>query len=229
MHTNPLAGRSPARLLRRAGALVAGAALAALLLPAPAMAQLGGALRPERVIRDLGREALSQNRRSAAPTAAPGRQRSLMQIANGQMREFPYVGLPPEYHNRGRSEDKKDLARFPFFDGRQSHWVEGRFYGTPFTPIPGKSMSGYEVERYFADMVADMGGQKIWTGKIPAREIHYWGDEIARGWHGRGDIYNRPVTIYRIPHAGGDLWIQLVTNSAQGWYLVGQGREVTRD
>lgn len=204
-----------------------GLALAALAPASMASAQFGGMLNPERIIRDLGREALNPRARDAGATA--DRRRSLIQIENGRMSEFPYVGLPPEYHNRQRREDKKDLARFPFFDGKQSHWIEGRYYGTAFTPIPGKSMSMYEVEKYFTDMVASMGGQKIWHGKVPAREIYYWGDEVTRGWNGKGDIYNRPVTIYRIPHAGGDLWIQLVTNSAQGWYLVGQGQEVTRN
>lgn len=207
----------------------------------------GRSLNPGNIVRDLGREATNsqqsrqtqdrlaqdrgaQDRRAQGRQAVPAQSGNhrLIQIANGPMQQFPFIGMPYEYTNRGRGEDKKDLARFPFFDGQKSIWIEGRFYGTPFVPIPGKSMSSHEVNKYFETLVTDMGGRKIWTGKVPPREIHYWGDEIRSGWRGRGDIYNRPVTIFHIPRTDGDLWIQLVTNSAQGWYLVGQGYETER-
>lgn len=137
---------------------------------------------------------------------------------------FPYIAIPPGYTNRSRREDLKTLARFPFWVRDHSQWLEGQFLGTSFTPEPGRSMSMYEVRQYFSSMVRQLGGTQVSEGKIAANEIYHWGREITQGFiAGLGDIYNSPATTYRVPRGNSEIWVHLVVNSAQGWYIVGEG------
>lgn len=137
--------------------------------------------------------------------------------------DFPYITLPAGYSAEGMGKVSKDFARFPFWVKGQPHWVEGRFFGAEFTPTEGKEMSEFEVKKNFETLVQQMGGQKVSEEKIPSETVEGWGEEITRGFNGGlGDVYNRPATTYVIHRNDGNIWIHLVTNSAEGWYLVGQ-------
>lgn len=136
---------------------------------------------------------------------------------------FPYITLPAGYTTEGRTQVSKDFARFPFWIKGQPHWVEGKFYGAEFVPAEGKEMSEFEVKKNFEALIGQIGGQKVSEEKIPSETVEGWGDEIAQGFNGAlGDVYNEPATTYVIHRNDGNIWVHLVTNSAQGWYLVGQ-------
>lgn len=137
--------------------------------------------------------------------------------------DFPYIGLPTGYTSEGRDDLNKDFARFPFWVKGQPHWIEGKFYGAEFVPVDGKDMSEFEVKKNFETLIGQMGGQKVSEEKIPYDTVKAWGDEITMGFlAGLGDVYNEPATTYVIHRDEGDIWVHLVTNTAQGWYLVGQ-------
>jgi len=137
--------------------------------------------------------------------------------------EFPYIGLPQGYSSERRSSWTKEFDRFPFWVKGQPVWVEGRFYGADFAPVDGKTMSEYEVKKNFDGLVAQLGGVKVSEEKIPDEVVDGWGDDIAQGFNGGlGDVWNEPATTYVIHRTDGNIWVHLVTNTAQGWYIVGR-------
>jgi len=136
---------------------------------------------------------------------------------------FPYIQLPRGYEADKRSVIAKDFARFPFWVDGEVVWVEGRFEGNELRPADGKAMSEYEVQRNFEAIVKQMGGVKLSEGRIPRETLDSWGSEITQGFNGAiGDVWSEPVHTYVVRRDEGNIWIHLVTNSAQGWYLIGQ-------
>lgn len=157
---------------------------------------------------------------AAAPATFDISRVPLSEVALGQ---FPYIQMPQGYHADSRSVIAKDFARFPFWVDGQAVWVEGRFHGNELRPDEGKSMSEYEVIRNFDALVKQMGGVKLSEGRIPQEAIDSWGDEITQGFNGAiGDIWSEPAHTWVVRRDGGNIWVHLVTNTAQGWYLVGQ-------
>lgn len=151
-------------------------------------------------------------------------------VSNAALGAFPYFSLPDGYTNERRGKFTKDFARFPFWVEGKPVWVEGKFYGTSFTPVRGKEMSQFEVKKNFESVISQLGGVQLSEEKIPSDTIRSWGDEITSGFlDGLGDVYNAPATTYVIRRDDGNIWVHLVTNSAQGWYIVGreQGFEQT--
>lgn len=143
-------------------------------------------------------------------------------LSDAPVGDFPFFALPQGYSNERRSTTSKDFARFPFWVDGQAVWVEGRFYGTPVVPVEGKTMSEYEVKKNFEAMVTQLGGSKVSEDKIPREAIDSWGDEITQGFNaGLGDVWNVPAATYVVRRADGNIWLHLVTNSSQAWYVVG--------
>lgn len=137
--------------------------------------------------------------------------------------EFPYIQPPRGYRADSRGVLAKDFARFPFWVKGQAVWVEGRFHGNELRPGEGKSMSEYEVRRNFDAVVQQMGGVKLSEERIPREAIESWGEEITQGFSGAlGDVWGEPTHTWVVRRDDGNIWIHLVTNSAQGWYLIGQ-------
>ncbi|MBP3983899.1 OmpA family protein [Pseudoxanthomonas helianthi] len=148
---------------------------------------------------------------------------SSIPVSTVALGDFPYLALPTGYTSEGRNHVSKDFARFPFWIKGEPRWVEGKFYGAEFVPAEGREMSEFEVKKNFEALITQMGGQKISEEKIPNETVEGWGDEIAQGFNGAlGDVYNEPATTYVVRRNDGNIWVHLVTNSAQGWYLVGQ-------
>ncbi len=144
-------------------------------------------------------------------------------ISNVPLGEFPYFSLPEGYTNERRGSFTKDFARFPFWVKGAPVWVEGKFYGSGFVPVKDKEMSEFEVAKNFESVIAQLGGVKLSEEKIPSDIVRGWGDEITSGFlDGLGDVYNAPATTYVIRRADGNVWVHLVTNNAQGWYIVGR-------
>lgn len=158
-----------------------------------------------------------------AGTSTDGFDITRLPVSNAPLGDFPYIGLPRGYSAAGRSSFDKDFARFPFWVKGEPVWVEGRFYGADFSPMGDKSMSEYEVKKNFDGLVAQLGGIKVSEEKIPSAVVDGWGQEITQGFNGGlGDVWSSPTTTYLIRRADGNVWVHLVTNTAQGWYIVGR-------
>lgn len=137
--------------------------------------------------------------------------------------EFPYLALPAGYSNERRGSGTKDFARFPFWVDGQARWVEGRFYFANFSTIEGKQFSQYEVSRNIEAVIEQLGGVKVSEGNIPSDTVKSWGEEITMGFNdGLGDVYNAPATTYLVRRSDGNIWVHLVTDTAQGWMVVGK-------
>ena len=158
-----------------------------------------------------------------AAAAAEGFDITQVPLSEVALGEFPYVNLPEGYTSERRRTFDKAFARFPFWVKGQPVWVEGRFYGAAFVPVDGKSMSEYEVKKNFEGLVTQLGGVKLSEEEIPNDTIDAWGKEITQGFNGGlGDVWSEPTATYLVRRNDGNLWIHLVTNTSQGWYVVGR-------
>lgn len=144
-------------------------------------------------------------------------------VSDAPLGDFPYFSLPDGYTSERRDSFTKDFARFPFWVQGAPVWVEGKFFGASFVPVKGKEMSEFEVKKNFESVITQLGGVKLSEEKIPYDTVKGWGEEITMGFlAGLGDVYNVPATTFVLRRDGGNVWVHLVTNSAQGWYIVGQ-------
>lgn len=166
---------------------------------------------------------------AAAPDAKAGKfDVASVPLSTVPLGDFPYISLPAGYSAEGRTDKTLDFARFPFWVKDHSQWVEGRFHLFEFDADEEKAYSQLEVRRNIEALVKQMGGVEVSTGKVPGVEVEAWGDEITSGFNGGlGDVYNEPVTTYLVRRDGGNIWIHLVTNTAQGWMVVGQEKGFT--
>ena len=131
---------------------------------------------------------------------------------------FPYITLPAGFSSQGFGKINKASARFPFWANNMEFWVDGRFYGTTFKTLPDAE---YSLEGEFAERVRRLGGAEVGNGKIPPSVTKSWPDSITVGFvDGLGDVYNNPVKTWLIRHVSGNIWIQLVSNSAGGSYII---------
>lgn len=171
---------------------------------------------------ETGAEATPANGAQGADETA-GFDIASIPVSDAPLGDFPYFGLPDGYTNERRDSFTKDFARFPFWVKGAPVWVEGKFYGSAFVPVRGKEMSEFEIKKNFESMITQLGGVKLSEEKIPYDTVKSWGDEITMGFlAGLGDVYNVPATTFVVRRDSGNIWVHLVTNSAQGWYIVGQ-------
>lgn len=177
--------------------------LAALLLAAPALAAPLDT---------------SKFRSSFNPDTAP---RSTQPIG-----EFPFIQLPPGY--QARKSKMMDFARFPFWVGDGAIWVEGKFYQVNFVPASGKEFSDQDVRKDIERKIHQLGGKKVWQGKIPSPFEDGLSDEIDLGFIvGRGDTTNYSFSTYLIRRTEGNIWLHFGTDysegttTRQGWMTVG--------
>ena len=86
---------------------------------------------------------------------------STIPVSTAALGAFPYIALPEGYSNERYGETKKEFARFPFWVNDKVHWVEGQFYGTIFSAVPGKDYSQFEVEKNFEALMKQMGAVQV--------------------------------------------------------------------
>jgi OOP family OmpA-OmpF porin len=166
----------------------------------------------------------------AAPQAEPpaiapaqGFNMESLPVSTVALGAFPYLSLPTGVTNQGYGKTDKAFARFPFQVDGKSHWVEGRFHGETFYAEEGAEFSEFAFVKNFEGLIEQMGGRKVYEGKVPRDEIDAWGDEITQGFiDGLGDVYTDPVKTYVVRRNDGNIWIHLVTDNMHGGYVIGQ-------
>ena len=148
---------------------------------------------------------------------------STIPVSTAALGAFPYIALPEGYSNERYGETKKEFARFPFWVNDKVHWVEGQFYGTIFSAVPGKDYSQFEVEKNFEALMKQMGAVQVGNSKIPSAVTDTWTDEIKQGFiDGLGDVYSEPVKTWVIRRDDGNIWVHMTSNTASGAYIVGK-------
>lgn len=161
-----------------------------------------------------------------APTVAAATQGFDLEsipVSTATLGAFPYIGLPAGVTNQGYGKTDKAFARFPFQVDGKTRWVEGRFHGENFYAEEGTEFSEFAFVKNFEGLIEQMGGRKVYEGKVPREEIDAWGDEITQGFiDGLGDVYNDPVKTYVVRRNDGNIWVHLVTDNVHGSYVIGQ-------
>jgi len=135
--------------------------------------------------------------------------------------EFPHLSLPAEYKQRNRP-NSRDFDMFPFWNGSRFEEVEGKTYAIAF----GKAGDGYsmhEVRRNLAAMMAEVGGTRVFAGRIP-KDASDARDETVRqnystaagfSWHD----YEAEVWRANLPD-GREIWVHAKLDyMSAGWVV----------
>lgn len=137
---------------------------------------------------------------------------------------FPYLSLPKDYEDRN-APVKRDFDRFPFWDGRQFQWVEGRLLAQDFDvawPVRSKTdrrYSLYDTRRNLENWMAQNAGVKVFEGKVPVAQLSERDAKAYGQTIGYDD--NEPMLIYRGQHGGNEVWVQLRQGYLSGrWVIV---------
>ncbi len=170
---------------------------------------------------------------SATAASAPASAFNLdsLPISTVPLGKFPYISLPENYKSLGLDKDSvQNFARFPFWVGDKEHWVEGKIYSTPFSYYEGKEMklehySSLEVQKNLESVVTQLGGTKVFEGKIPASAIDSWMEGVRANVKGIIDItYDKasPIFTYVVRRNDGNIWISYIAKSTSGYLVIAQ-------
>lgn len=130
--------------------------------------------------------------------------------------QFPYFSLPENYKSHGSGKDAvREYARFPFFVGDRIELVEGKMYSTGFAYYVGtekmaKKFSPFEVEKNLDSVVAQLGGTKVWGGKVPDSVRGIWKETFEKVFsdaYAYGAGFDEPVFTYVIRRNDGNIWV----------------------
>ena len=136
---------------------------------------------------------------------------------------FPYLSLPKDYDNRN-APVKRDFDRFPFWDGQQFQWVEGRLLAQDFDvawPVrskTGRKYSLYDTRRNLENWMAHNAGVKVFEGKVPVDQLP---ERDAKAYEDViGSDKSERMLIYRGQHAGNTVWMQLRQGCLSGQWVI---------
>ncbi len=135
--------------------------------------------------------------------------------------QFPYFSLPANYKSYGQGKDSvREYARFPFFVGDRIQMVEGKMYSTQFAYYVGterveQNFSPFEVEKNLDSVVAQLGGTKVFGGKIPEDVKGLWKEAFEKNFSNTyefGAGFGEPVFTYVIRRNDGNIWVYYTTS-----------------
>lgn len=141
-------------------------------------------------------------------------------VSEATLGEFPYLGLPQGYAARGTPVTAK-LEKVPFWTGDRIEWAQGRVYSTAIEAGAG-AFSSVELAANIESLVAQAGGQRIFSGTLPAEPAKVIADSPAavKFVDGIGDIWNAPAQTYVIRRADSVIWIGLCANDSSAGLIV---------
>lgn len=130
-------------------------------------------------------------------------------ISAQQTEKFPYLGLPKGYMTQG--DIHANAERYPFWDGQQWQWVEGKLYSAGIRPQNDNKTASYlEIKHNLAALVKQMGGKELTHSAIPqAMFEHIPQDMMVKFNDSLGAARSKPVTTYIIDKADKKIWVQL--------------------
>ncbi|WP_373795516.1 OmpA family protein [Neisseria dentiae] len=126
--------------------------------------------------------------------------------------QFPYFSLPANYKSFPRTDSVREYARFPFFVGDRIQMVEGKMYSTRFSYFVAneqvkQNYSSFEVEKNLESVAAQLGGAKVFGGKIPDDVRPFWKEALEENFPAAKYYEDDPFFAYVIRHNGGNIWI----------------------
>lgn len=121
---------------------------------------------------------------------------------------FPYFNLPEGYVNFS-GHKPTDFDRAYYWVGDHFEKPEGKIFYNRVTAKEGKSYSELELLRNLEDLMARIGGVKVFEGKVPADSVKAIPDDNQLKYmDGYGFISNAPTVVYLIRRADKNIWIQ---------------------
>lgn len=155
------------------------------------------------------------------PTEAAAFNASDLPVSNVPLGSFPYLGLPQGYVAKDVVQSGFD--RVPFWTGDRVEWVEGKVYSAAVQSNGEQPYSQLEINRNVQALVEELGGKRIFSGKLPSATSQEIGNDKAAVTYvgGIGDIYNEPAETYVIHREDRDIWVHLgAGGSSAGLLLV---------
>lgn len=143
-------------------------------------------------------------------------------LSNATLGAFPYLGMPTGYHQEGAADSQ--FERVPFWTGDRLEWVEGRVHGARVVADDGHAFSQLELARNMQALIASLGGQQIFSGRIPAAGID--GIQASKAAVDRvdalGDIYNEDAEVYVIRRQDRNIWIHIAGSGNSAGLLIAE-------
>ena len=135
---------------------------------------------------------------------------------------FPYLSFPAGY-DRGNRPSQRDFDMYPFWTGDDFEEVEGRTWaGQVRTSERGFSM--HEVRRNLEAMIDQVGGTRVFAGRIPKQASDRYGFDQKRPYNGGTgfDWNDFDSLVYRVDLPDGrQVWVHArLEYLSAGWVVV---------
>lgn len=145
-------------------------------------------------------------------------------VSTATLGDFPYIGLPDGY--QALRPETNTFERVPFWTGDRLEWVEGQAYGALVQAKDGHPFSQLELNRNIQALVESLGGQRVFSGRIPAegKDGIQTSDVAVNRVDALGDLYNETAEVYVIHRADRDIWLHLAKNGNQAGLLIAETR-----
>lgn len=136
--------------------------------------------------------------------------------------DFPHLGLPAGYRERN-TPVRRDFDMFPFWNGTAFEPVEGKTWEIAFAK-PESEYSLHEVRRNLQAMMAEVGGKRIFAGRIPAQAVQGVDETLRSNYiNAAGFVWDSyDAEIYRADLADGrQVWVHArLEPMSAGWVVV---------
>lgn len=208
----------PMRLRLLRGAFYSGLVLAmAACQPAPGVAQDAASTTGA---------APASSPAAGTGSAPPAFKVAALPVSRAPLGPFPYLDLPAGYVRQDELQGGFD--RVPFWTGDRVEWVDGTVYSTMIHSDGAHAYSPSALSRHVQARVESLGGQRIFSGTLPAEASGAIGNSKAAVTYvgGLGDIYNAPAQIFVIHRADRDIWVHLGESGDAAGLLVVETRPV---
>ncbi|WP_083490801.1 OmpA family protein [Stenotrophomonas humi] len=151
---------------------------------------------------------------------------STVPVSTATLGGFPYIGLPDGYE--ALRPETNTFERVPFWTGDRLEWVEGQAYGALVQAKGDHPFSQLELNRNIQALVESLGGQRVFSGRIPAegKEGIQASDAAVNRVDALGDIYNESAEVYVIHRADRDIWLHVAKNGNQAGVLIAETKPV---
>lgn len=147
-------------------------------------------------------------------------------VSTAALGEFPYIGLPDGY--QAQRPESNTFERVPFWTGDRLEWVEGQVYGALVQAKDDHPFSQLELNRNIQSLVESLGGQRVFSGKIPAAgtDAIQASDVAVNRVDALGDIYNEAAEVYVIHRADRNIWLHVAKSGNQAGLLIAETKPV---
>jgi len=145
---------------------------------------------------------------------------STVPVSNASLGKFPYLTGLRGYTSKRHVSDSVgyDFERSYVYDGKNLIPVEGKVVRRDFNAVDDqKKASELQVQRNYEDLIKQLGGVKVFSGKIPQEAIDKLGkDEFEK--HSPYIYNSTALDTYLIRQKDKEVWVQVRAGESE-YYL----------